>query len=462
VRLVTLGVGAQDSPRYAPAGLLVAHAGVRVMLDGGPGAAPRSPVDAWLVTDERSELIAAIRRMARGWGVVPYAGSFRKRGLVLVDRPVVHTSHPTCGYRIEAPGTTVVWAPEFYEFPRWARGAHVMFAEAAGWNRPIRFAGGVGGHLDVHAVARAARRHHVQRLVFAHIGRPTLRALERGLRPPSGEVATDGQVFVCRRRPARGERSVRDPPPRRRCRVREDGCIPTAPGHDRWEGAAMEQEKLVRIPAGEVTLSGDLVTPADARGIVLFAHGSGSSRLSPRNRHVAAMLREGGLATLLMDLLTREEETLDARTGHLRFDIPFLAGRLVAATDWVRAKTETRALPLGYFGASTGAAAALVAAAERPEAVRAIVSRGGRPDLAGPALTRVRVPTLLIVGSKDEPVIQMNRDALAELEAEATLEIVPGATHLFEEPGTLDEVARLARAWFERWLIGAGRAAASA
>ncbi len=222
----------------------------------------------------------------------------------------------------------------------------------------------------------------------------------------------------------------------------------------------MEREERVRIPAGDVTLSGDLVAPPDARGIVLFAHGSGSSRLSPRNRHVAAILRQGGLATLLMDLLTRDEEAVDARTAHLRFDIGFLAARLAAATEWLQKKPETRALPLGYFGASTGAAAALVAAAERPEAVRAIVSRGGRPDLAGSALARVQAPTLLIVGGDDYPVIQMNREALAQLTVEATLEIVPGATHLFEEPGTLDEVARLARVWFERWLARAGRAAA--
>jgi dienelactone hydrolase len=226
------------------------------------------------------------------------------------------------------------------------------------------------------------------------------------------------------------------------------------------EGAVMEQEEHVRIPAGEVVLSGDLVVPVDRRGVVLFAHGSGSSRLSPRNRHVAPVLRQGGLATVLMDLLTRDEETVDARTAHLRFDIAFLARRLAAATDWVQTKAETAGLPLGYFGASTGAAAALVAAAERPKAVRAIVSRGGRPDLAGPALARVQAPTLLIVGSLDRPVIEMNREAMARLTAEATLEVVPGATHLFEEPGTLDEVARLARAWFERWLTRAGQAAA--
>ena len=203
MRFVTLGVGAQASPRYAPAGLLVAHAGVRVMIDGGPGAIPRIKLDAWLVTDERSELITPIRRMAEKRGLIPYAGAFQRGGLRIMNRSVVHTNHPTCGYRIEGAGMTVVWAPEFYEFPRWARGADLMFAEAAGWNRPIRFAGGVGGHLDVQAIAQAAKRYGIKRLVFAHIGRPTLRALDRGCKPSFGEFARDGQVFVCGRRHVR-------------------------------------------------------------------------------------------------------------------------------------------------------------------------------------------------------------------------------------------------------------------
>jgi hypothetical protein len=210
VRLVTLGVGAQESPRYAPAGLLVAHVGVRVMIDGGPGAVPSTRPDAWLVTDMGSELIASIRRLARAFGLEPRAGSFDRRSLHVTDHAVVHTSHPTCGYRIAAAGVAVVWAPEFAAFPRWARGADLMFAEAAGWSRPIRFAGGVGGHLDVHAVARAAQHAAVRRLVFAHIGRPTLRALDRGLRPPFGEFAVDGQAFVCqsRRLSGRGRRAA--------------------------------------------------------------------------------------------------------------------------------------------------------------------------------------------------------------------------------------------------------------
>ncbi len=185
---------------------------------------------------------------------------------------------------------------------------------------------------------------------------------------------------------------------------------------------------------------------------MLFAHGSGSGRHSPRNRYVAEALHEAGLVTLLIDLLTPEEEEVDTRTRHLRFDIGLLADRLAGATDWPAQNSDPRGLSVGYFGASTGAGAALVAAAERPEEVGAVVSRGGRPDLAGEALPRVAAPTLLIVGGEDQPVISMNRDAMAQMRAEKELEIVPGATHLFEEPGTLEEVARLAVEWFARYL----------
>jgi len=207
-------------------------------------------------------------------------------------------------------------------------------------------------------------------------------------------------------------------------------------------------EQEVRLPVDAVTLVGDLARPAAARGAVLFAHGSGSSRHSPRNRAVARVLRSSGLATLLIDLLTRKEEAEDAATGHLRFDIALLARRLVAVTDWLREEPATGQLPVGYFGASTGGGAALVAAAERPE-VFAVVSRGGRPDLAGPALPRVSVPTLLVVGGDDVPVIAMNRAAAARMRAEVRIEIVPGASHLFEEPGALERVAALAARWFE-------------
>ena len=212
------------------------------------------------------------------------------------------------------------------------------------------------------------------------------------------------------------------------------------------------EERLVRVAAGPVTLEGNLSLPERARGIVLFAHGSGSSRHSPRNRYVARVLDEAKLATLLVDLLTPDEEAVDLRTAHLRFDIGLLAGRLVGVTAWLTQYPDTRELRIGYFGASTGAAAALVAAARRPDAVGAIVSRGGRPDLAGPALARVRAPTLLIVGGNDFEVVELNRRAFALLRCEKQLEIVPGATHLFEEPGALEEVARLAREWFERYL----------
>jgi dienelactone hydrolase len=196
----------------------------------------------------------------------------------------------------------------------------------------------------------------------------------------------------------------------------------------------------------------------------VFAHGSGSSRFSPRNRFVADVLEQAGLATLLMDLLTPQEEAVDELTAHLRFDIGLLTARLVAASDWLTEQPDTRHLALGYFGASTGAAAALVAAAKRADLVRAVVSRGGRPDLAGPALPRVRAPTLLIVGSRDEEVIELNRAAFEQLRCEKLLEIVPGATHLFEEPRTLEKVAELARDWFVRYLAptAAGGAATRA
>ena len=207
-------------------------------------------------------------------------------------------------------------------------------------------------------------------------------------------------------------------------------------------------EQEVRLPVDGVTLFGDLARPPAARGVVLFAHGSGSSRHSPRNRAVARVLRSSGLATLLIDLLTRKEEAEDAATGHLRFDIALLARRLMAVTDWLHEEPGTRPLPVGYFGASTGGGAGLVAAAERPE-VFAVVSRGGRPDLAGPALPRVSVPTLLVVGGDDVPVIAMNRAAAARMRAEVRIEIVPGASHLFEEPGALERVAALAARWFE-------------
>lgn len=206
----------------------------------------------------------------------------------------------------------------------------------------------------------------------------------------------------------------------------------------------------MKIPAGEVELAADLSLPDDATGLVLFAHGSGSSRHSPRNRHVAAVLNQGSIGTLLADLLTEEEEILDLQTAELRFDIDLLARRLIAITDWIGRQENLKRIPLGYFGASTGAAAALIAAADRPHVTGAVVSRGGRPDLAGDALARVLAPCLFIVGGRDEVVLRLNRDAIAALPraTERHLEIVPGATHLFEEPGALDRVAQLARDWF--------------
>ncbi|MGH9928307.1 MAG: dienelactone hydrolase family protein [Pyrinomonadaceae bacterium] len=212
--------------------------------------------------------------------------------------------------------------------------------------------------------------------------------------------------------------------------------------------ASPVQAREAQISAGSVILSGELKLPKQARGIVLFAHGSGSSRFSPRNQYVARVIREAGVGTLLFDLLTPNEESADASTGHLRFDIEFLARRLVAATNWLATDSQTKQLAVGYFGASTGGAAALVAASELGGHIKAVVSRGGRPDLAGEALPYVTAPTLLIVGGLDHAVIEMNEVALVQLRCEKELVIVPGATHLFEETGTLAEVAQLAAEWF--------------
>jgi putative phosphoribosyl transferase len=213
--------------------------------------------------------------------------------------------------------------------------------------------------------------------------------------------------------------------------------------------------RAVQVRADIAVLDGDLTLPGDPRGLVVFAHGSGSSRHSPRNRFVAEVLVQAGLGTLLLDLLTPEEEAVDHRTATLRFDVGLLGARVVAALDHLARDPATAALPVGLFGASTGAAAALIAAADPNAAVGAVVSRGGRPDLAGPALAEARAPTLLIVGAEDRQVIAMNRDAMHAMRGEVDLEIVPGAGHLFEEPGALERVADLASGWFVRHLVAA-------
>lgn len=223
----------------------------------------------------------------------------------------------------------------------------------------------------------------------------------------------------------------------------------------------MNQQKLqtgvttslsVSIPISEITLSGELMIPAEATGLVLFAHGSGSSRHSARNQYVAQVIRSAGVGTLLFDLLTEKEGIIDEQTRHLRFDIPLLAQRLRLATQWIIGQAQWRNLVVGYFGASTGGAAALLAAAELGEAVGAVVSRGGRPDLAGEALGKVQAPTLLIVGGHDEIVLRMNEEAFENLTCLKELVIIPGATHLFPEPGALEEVANLAAHWFQHYL----------
>ncbi|HKB09430.1 MAG TPA: hypothetical protein VKD69_02210 [Vicinamibacterales bacterium] len=213
---------------------------------------------------------------------------------------------------------------------------------------------------------------------------------------------------------------------------------------------AVAMQQAVHVDVEGATLNGDVTLPQRAEGLVLFAHGSGSSRHSSRNRAVAEVLQHGHLGTLLLDLLTEREERMDVVTGQFRFDVDLLASRIVGAIDWARA--DLPPLPIGLFGASTGAAAALIAGAERPAEVGAVVSRGGRPDLAGAALDAVAAPTLLIVGGRDDVVIALNRQAFARLEGPKDLQIVPGATHLFEEPGALDRVAQLALEWFARYL----------
>jgi dienelactone hydrolase len=218
----------------------------------------------------------------------------------------------------------------------------------------------------------------------------------------------------------------------------------------------MEQERnerFVRIPARPVSLEADLSMPDGAQEIVVFAQGSGTTRFGIRNRHVARLLHEAGLATLLVDLLTPDEEAADHETANFRFDILLLAERLTSTLDWLKSAPETRKLRIGILGAGTGAAAAIVAAAARPKTVSAIVSRGGRPDLAGPALSRVRAATLLIVGGDDSAILELNGEAYPLIRGEKRLHIIPGATHLFEEPGALDEVARLARQWFDSHLM---------
>jgi putative phosphoribosyl transferase len=222
-------------------------------------------------------------------------------------------------------------------------------------------------------------------------------------------------------------------------------------GHTGHTGTA--RSRAEQIPSGQIMLEGELSVPVGATGIVLFAHGSGSSRHSPRNQFVARTIRDANVGTLLFDLLTPAEEALDENTRHLRFDIRLLAERLVDATNWIKRQPDTSYLRVGYFGSSTGGGAALVAAAMVGEEIGAVVSRGGRPDLAGDALPKVKSPTLLIVGGLDYPVIRMNEDAYRQLNCEKELRIIPGATHLFEEPGTLEEVARLAAEWFKRHLV---------
>jgi dienelactone hydrolase len=245
---------------------------------------------------------------------------------------------------------------------------------------------------------------------------------------------------------------------------REAGPRARPPSTTPWGWATPDAEphgerpiRAVQVPTRGTPLAGDLVVPDRAAGVVLFAHGSGSSRRSPRNRQVAAALEAAGFGTLLVDLLSEQEERIDEITRELRFDIPMLAARLTDAADWLAGPDGTPGLPLATFGASTGAAAALITAAERPDRIRAVISRGGRPDLAGAALGRVRAPTLLIVGGADPHVLELNRAAGRQLAAEHDIAVVAGATHLFPEPGALEQVTALSIDWLARWLPATAR-----
>jgi putative phosphoribosyl transferase len=299
---------------------------------------------------------------------------------------------------------------------------------------------GLATGATMRAAVRAVRDHGPERIVVAV---PTAAA------STCDELAREADEIVC----------LRTPDPFYAVGLWYDDFSQTTDDEVRdlllHTGSSREPvDEEIAVSAAGVEVGGTLALPEDPRGIVLFAHGSGSSRHSPRNRRVAADLNRAGFGTLLLDLLTAGEERVDLATREHRFDIGLLASRLVAGTDWLARDARTAPLPLGYFGASTGAAAGLVAAAERVALVRAVVSRGGRPDLAGDALQQVGAPTLLIVGERDSTVLELNRQAMAQMHAETRLEIVPGATHLFEEPGALDEVVRLARDWFTPRLAG--------
>lgn len=234
--------------------------------------------------------------------------------------------------------------------------------------------------------------------------------------------------------------------------IPDKGLVYTG-SRDPRQGPPGMQVRTIQILIGQADLVGDLTIPEHATGVILFAHGSGSSRHSPRNRYMAGELQQARFATLLIDLLTTAEEQVDLKTMEYRFNIDMLAQRLIGLIDWHGVYSDLSSLPLGFFGASTGSAAALIAAAARPDPVRAVVSRGGRPDLAVSSLSRVVAPTLLIVGGEDVPVIDWNRQALQLLKGQKKLEIIPGATHLFEEPGALEQVADLAVEWYRRYLI---------
>lgn len=391
---------------------------------------------------------------------------------VLVVRKIGLPDNPELALGAIAAGGTIAWNTDLLTAAGWSSSDLEDFADRErvelarrenayrGGRSPLRLTGrtallvddGLATGATMLAAVRAVRKAGAARVVVA---------VPVGAQESLSRIARDADEVVCPLRPPRlrsiGEwyerfDQVEDDEVRRYLRE-ADAAFFSSPRHERAvprESASARIE--VAIPAGEITLSGDLRRPPEALGIVVFAHGSGSSRTSSRNLAVAAALEREGLATLLFDLLTPAESARDERTREYRFDIPRLSQRLVHVVDYVESDPATADLPIGCFGASTGAAAALVAAAQRPHAVRAVVSRGGRPDLAGNALAAVRAPTLLLVGGLDQEVLELNRAAADRMFAPVTIEIVPNATHLFEEPGALDEVARFAIAHFRAHL----------
>jgi putative phosphoribosyl transferase len=393
--------------------------------------------------------VLAVRKLGAPWQPELGVGAIAEGGVLVVDAPLVRE------LGIATSALEEIAEREMAELERRVhvyRGGRPL--PAVEGRTVILVDDGVATGSTARAAIRAVREHHPRQLILAVpvIAAETARDLGREvdklvyLHAPEVFYAVGCWYELFPQTTDEEVASLLE--------LAREAALHSVPARESSAPAAAGDPAEVSIPCEAGLLEGFLAIPPAPHGLVIFAHGSGSGRHSPRNQHVARVLQHAGLATLLLDLLTLDEEQENALTGHLRFDIGLLARRLVAVTRWASGAPLTRGLPVGYFGASTGAGAALEAAAQVPELVRAIVSRGGRPDLAGERnLARVRAPTLLIVGGRDEEVLELNRQALALLGADRRLVVVPRATHLFEEPGALDTVARLAAGWFAQYLV---------